>query len=497
MGVALAGCGGTHDGSSGAAGSSGATGAAGAPASAGGSSGASASDAPTWYQDVAPLVAGHCQGCHKEGGIAPFALESYAEARLWGSSFPGVLASAEMPPFLASDTADCKPRFGFKDDPRLSDDEVQLIQRWADAGTPEGDANHPARLPAPPELELTGAQVNVAIPASVSVEGTSDRFICFSLSPDLAPLATASGIDPALIGNQVLIDGAQVHPGNAAIVHHVLVYTDPDSQSAALAGDKGYYDCFGGPQLKADSQGKAPDVVLAWAPGATPITAPEGVAMAIPSKGRLVMQVHYHPHGAGQVDDSTSLQLRGYSGGIPKYVSTLALLGNFKARDATGDGLQADPDDRGAIEFRIPAGSQDHTESMRYTVPSSSPRYKIWTLGTHMHYVGTDMRIGLTRKDPGDEPAEECLLETPHWDFSWQRGYRYDVPIDQAPSVAPGDVIDLHCTYDNSMMNPHVQEALTEQGLDAPRDVVLGESTLDEMCLGVFGIAQKVSDLLK
>jgi hypothetical protein len=47
------------------------------------------------------------------------------------------------------------------------------------------------------------------------------------------------------------------------------------------------------------------------------------------------------------------------------------------------------------------------------------------------------------------------------------------------------------------MGNPFVQRALTEQGLTEPRDVALGEETLDEMCLGVIGTAQKVSDLLK
>jgi hypothetical protein len=32
-------------------------------------------------------------------------------------------------------------------------------------------------------------------------------------------------------------------------------------------------------------------------------------------------------------------------------------------------------------------------------------------------------------------------------------------------------------------------EALREQGLRAPQDVRLGEQTLDEMCLGVIGVA--------
>ncbi|WP_146155932.1 hypothetical protein [Enhygromyxa salina] len=37
-----------------------------------------------------------------------------------------------------------------------------------------------------------------------------------------------------------------------------------------------------------------------------------------------------------------------------------------------------------------------------------------------------------------------------------------------------------------------VAAALAEQGLDAPVDVYLGEETLDEMCLGVFGIAYSI-----
>jgi hypothetical protein len=126
----------------------------------------------------------------------------------------------------------------------------------------------------------------------------------------------------------------------------------------------------------------------------------------------------------------------------------------------------------------------------------TTPELRIWAVGTHMHYVGTDMRIGITRGAPGTEPAEECLLQTPDWDFIWQRGYLYDVPIDQAPTARPGDVIDLRCSYDNSLNNSFVVEALEEQGLTQPTDVLLGEATLDEMCLGVFGIAQSVGDLL-
>ncbi len=66
----------------------------------------------------------------------------------------------------------------------------------------------------------------------------------------------------------------------------------------------------------------------------------------------------------------------------------------------------------------------------------------------------------------------------------------------ERPTLEPGAVLALRCTSDNSLSNGFVQAALREQGLTKPRDVALGEETLDEMCLGSFGIAQKVSDLL-
>ncbi len=33
----------------------------------------------SYHRDVAPLVQEKCAGCHVEGGIAPFALNTYAE----------------------------------------------------------------------------------------------------------------------------------------------------------------------------------------------------------------------------------------------------------------------------------------------------------------------------------------------------------------------------------------------------------------------------------
>ncbi|MCA9699779.1 MAG: hypothetical protein KC431_19800, partial [Myxococcales bacterium] len=104
--------------------------------------------------------------------------------------------------------------------------------------------------------------------------------------------------------------------------------------------------------------------------------------------------------------------------------------------------------------------------------------------GTHMHYVGRDMRV--TRTRDGDE---QCMIQTPRWDFNWQRNYNIDASIGNFPKVQGGDVITMRCTYDNTLNNPFLPELLAEQGLDAPVDVLLGESSLEEMCLIMFGLA--------
>ena len=225
---------------------------------------------------------------------------------------------------------------------------------------------------------------------------------------------------------------------------------------------------------------------MAWAPGSVPFETPSGSAMQVTKGSRLVMQVHYHPAGVGE-DDQTSIDLR-WSTGFPTSLAYLSLQGN--AWNAAA-GLLPDPDDRGGVEFRIPANSASHTETMDIVMPEI-PTVDLFSIGTHMHYLGVDMRIGITHVNPvGDEPAEECLLETPHWDFNWQRAYQYDVEVGQGIQVHAGDILHLSCTYNNTLDNPGVVQALEDEGRSTPADVYLGEATLDEMCLGVFGVVYK------
>ena len=82
-----------------------------------------------------------------------------------------------------------------------------------------------------------------------------------------------------------------------------------------------------------------------------------------------------------------------------------------------------------------------------------------------------------------EEPARECLVSAPKYNFEWQRAYAYDVPLDKLPTMMPGDVLSIECRYQNTLDNPLMREALGRAGESEPGVVRLGDETLDEMCL--------------
>jgi hypothetical protein len=459
-------------------------GAAGCHGSAGsGSPDGATAAGPTFHKDVEPILEQSCQRCHWSGGIGPFSLVGYQNVTAVGSLIAGATQQGIMPPWGALETGECQPRLPWRDDLRLPAAEIATIGTWVQNGMPEGN---PADAPPPLMLPIGGlSQVDLELAPSTpfTPQTGADQYRCFVLDPGATQTLWMSGF--ALV------------PGNPRIVHHALVFLDQDGSSTKLADASGGYDCFGGPGIS------SPLLLGAWAPGSPPFEPGPNIAMPIPAGSRLVMQVHYHPATATTPigADATKFQMRLVSQ-VPQYVMAILLLGNIATQSADGQGLQPDPDDRnGMVEFRIPAGATHHTETMRFAIPQLTARsadggqhpldLRLHSVGSHMHYLGTDMKISIEHSGGAQADAavdSECLLETPRWDFHWQRLYTYDAPVDQLPLLRAGDMVTLRCTYDNSLDNPAVVAALGEQGLSAPRDVVLGEGTLDEMCLAAGAV---------
>src|SRR5580704_9807289 len=99
---------------------------------------------PTFNKDIAPIIFKNCSSCHRTGEVAPFELLHYSDVAKRAKLISTVTAKRYMPPWKP------EPGFGeFKDAHRLTDAEIALIQRWADAGAPEGD---PALKPEPPHF---------------------------------------------------------------------------------------------------------------------------------------------------------------------------------------------------------------------------------------------------------------------------------------------------------------------------------------------------------
>ena len=444
-----------------------------------GSTSAPSSGPPTFHKDVAPILQTHCQGCHTQGGIAPFSLLTFDDAKANAANIVAQTGARNMPPWGAQETSECTPPFKWKHDERLSDAQIKTLHDWHAAGELEGDPKDapPPRTPPSDALANPSVELKPQGPYTVA-DPSNDNFRCFV-------------IDPKLTTTQY-VNGSQVLPGNKTIVHHVLVFTDPMGESAKKQlGPDGGYDCFGGVGLQ-NTQ-----LLAAWAPGAPAIDYPPNVGLKVDPGTKYVMQVHYHPHSAtaSLAPDLTSFQVR-YTQGVPEWSMLNALIGNFDKQEANGDGLQPDPASPATPpKFVIPANQRGVVKTMKLTVPPMAnggtvPTLYVYGVGGHMHYVGTDVKVSIHHRTANDSP-DGCMVQIPRWDFNWQRFYYFDADIQSLPSVKPFDSIEIRCTYDNSMENPKMRGALVEQGLSQPRDVSLGETTLDEMCLGVFALIYK------
>jgi len=98
----------------------------------------------TWTQEISRVIYKHCAGCHREGGRS-FSLVTYDEARPWAKAIRDEVLARRMPPWGAVEGVG-----EFRNDPSLSQPEIDLLVAWVEGGAPEGD---PIYLPPPPRFD--------------------------------------------------------------------------------------------------------------------------------------------------------------------------------------------------------------------------------------------------------------------------------------------------------------------------------------------------------
>ena len=395
-------------------------------------------DGPTFNKDVAPILLKNCAGCHRPGEVGPFPLLSYKDAAKRAGFLAEITEARRMPPWKP------EPGFGeFHDDRRLSDAEIKTIADWAEAGTPEGDAKDLPPTPKFPEgWQLGPPDLVLKAPEAFDIPASGrDVYRCFVI--------------PIPIETDKTVAAVEFRPGNAKVVHHALFFLD--ASGAARKKDEAEpgpgYESFGGP-------GILPTGALGgWAPGAMPRLLPEGMGRYLRKGSDLVLQVHYHPDGKPEADQST-VGVYFTKSPARKIVVGLAV----RSRD-----------------LDIPPGEK------RYHVAARSDPLPVdaQAIGVtpHMHYVGKEMKVVAETPDGQTVP----LIWIKDWDFNWQGQYQYRSPV----RLAKGTVIKLDAYYDNSADNPRNPS-------NPPRRVGWGEQTTDEMCLlGVQVVTDNPADLLK
>jgi mono/diheme cytochrome c family protein len=383
-------------------------------------------DGVTYTRDIAPLLAEHCQSCHRDGEIAPFSLIRYDEAYRRRQKILRTVERRKMPPWPPV------PDHGeFVEERRLTDAEIARLRAWVMAGAPEGTARD---LPPPrvfPSLWTTGVP-DVVLAPSVAYDvpaANQDLYRCFVI--------------PTAFAEDRYVTSAEFLPGDRRIVHHVLTYIDTSGQAEALdrADPDPGYTCFGGPGFAGARAGLG-----GWAPGARPITMPDGVGMLLPAGARLVMLVHYHNRTGGSVRELSRVGVRFARATVDKRLRVIPVLNQH---------------------FRIPAGAERHVVRASFVLPPTWHLHAI-AVSPHVHLLGREMRVTATYPDGTTRP----LIYIDDWDFHWQGSYTFREPV----PLPGGTRLDVEAVYDNSpgnRRNPTVP----------PREVGWGDATTDEMCI--------------
>lgn len=347
---------------------------------------------PDYSTEVAPIIAEKCATCHREGGIGPFAMDSHLMLQGWSPMVREVLLTKRMPPVQVD------PNIGhFANANYVSDEELQKVVHWIDAGSPRGIGS---------------------VDPLANIEH-ADRFEWQMGEPDYVITAPKMEIPATGVLDYINVDvelpfeedkwvkGVQFIAGDPSVLHHLLTYVTAPAE-----------DFDGG---EADTRSIARRFLEGYAPGKVDAMAfPEDTGVFIPKGHKLSMQFHYTTNGRATVDESI-LGLYMYDE-PPAYENfTRSVSGNFK----------------------IPPFEQNYPAAAQYVFEED---VVVTGLRAHMHFRGKDMKFAAELPDG----SMKDLLSVPNYSYAWQPTYQLDDPM----RLPAGTKVHVTGTFDNSEHNP-------------------------------------------
>ena len=410
----------------------------------------------SYWADTKAIIDAKCVSCHVDGGIGPFALETWEQVEQWAPLLGSEIAEGSMPPWPPN--ASCNEYEGHRG---LSTQEHDAMLSWIDADYPEGDPSQAPPAPEPPAPVEADFVVTMAEPYTPT--GVPDDYRCFVIPW------------PEELTDPVYVTRQQTLPDQVQLVHHAITFVaDADEADFYRDLDEAEpgpgYECFGGPG-KLDWSARW---LGAWVPGMTSLDSPPGSGVRIDPGSLLIVQFHYNSAGGPPVADQSSLAF--------EVVDSVERPGLFAPVLDIGwvFGWADMPIPAGETEVHhgVNLGRQDDLFNFMLAPLGVGPNDEvdIWRSALHMHLLGTHAKLSI-EQDGGEE---DCLLQIDDWDFNWQGDYALQEPV----PFGPGDSMKLDCWYDNSAAN----QPLVDGEPKLPESIGWGEGTYDEMCLGgIYG----------
>ena len=348
---------------------------------------------PSYEKEIGPIIAQNCAACHREGGIAPFALDSHTMVMGWSQMIREVLMTKRMPPGqIDSHIGD------FINDMVLVDEDAQKIVHWIEAGSPKDGITDPLTTLVWPETEWAFGEPDyiVEIPEqSIPATGILDYYnVMVELDLEEDRWVRAS----------------QYIPGDRTVLHHTL-------HSLVAPGETRGGSLLGGEPDRPD--------IAPYIPGQAPRMEPPNTGGLLKAGTRISMQMHYTTTGKESVDASRIGIWFYPKGFIPEERMTGQCACHFTP-----------------TWVNIPPLDPDYEMTQSFTIEKDA---KLFAFTPHMHFRGKRMRFSAEYPDG----TSEELINIANYNYNWQLAYTYKEP----KAVPAGTVITATGAFDNSEQN--------------------------------------------
>ena len=346
---------------------------------------------PDYVSEVAPIVIENCLDCHVQGGVGPFAMDSYIMLLGWSPMIREVLLNKRMPPMQVD------PYVGHSASARgVSEQDLQTLIHWIDAGAPRGEGGID-----PLEQHMQSDNGWVLGEPDYIVQGPEHSI------PSTGVLDYYYNNIELPFTEDKWVKAVQYRAGDPSVLHHLITFVSEPEE-----------DFWG---AERDSTSVSRRFVAGYIPGKDNVYEfPEGVGTFIPAGHRLSMQFHYVTNGQSTVDQ-TQLGLYFSDQPLPREQRVQAI----------------------GTRFVLPPNTPEFTLEASHSLDEN---IVITGVRARMNYRGSRMRFEVE----APSGVSQQLFSVPAFNYGWQPHYLLDEPV----FVSAGSTLRIAGALDNSESNP-------------------------------------------